>query len=96
MRTLLATGLAVVGLGLAAAPAIAGEITKIKDLQRGASVTVQGEVVRIMDEDEFRLKDDTGSAEIYIGWKNRVMVNVGETVTVKGFVDDDWRGWAGW
>ncbi len=64
-------------------------ITKIGDVTRGATVTLQGKVTRILDEDEFRLADETGSIRIYIGWRNRVMVNVGETVTVKGFVDDD-------
>lgn len=67
-------------------------ITKIGEVTRGASVTLQGKVTRILDEDEFRLEDETGSIRIYIGWRNRVMVNVGETVTVKGFVDDDLMG----
>ena len=65
------------------------QITNIGDITRGASVTLQGEVTRILDEDEFRLQDDTGSVKIYIGWRNRVMVGVGETVKVVGFVDDD-------
>lgn len=64
-------------------------ITNISDISRGASVTLKGTVTRILDEDEFRLEDKTGSVKIYIGWKNRVMVKVGESVTVKGFVDDD-------
>lgn len=65
------------------------KITKIGEVTRGANVTLKGQVIRILDEDEFRLKDETGSIRIYIGWRNRVMVNVGETVTVRGFVDDD-------
>ena len=65
------------------------QITNIGDITRGASVTLQGEVSRILDEDEFRLQDNTGSVKIYIGWKNRVMVTVGERVKVVGFVDDD-------
>ena len=65
------------------------QITNIGDITRGASVTLQGEVSRILDEDEFRLQDDTGSVKIYIGWRNRVMVRVGESVKVVGFVDDD-------
>ena len=65
------------------------KITNIIDISRGASVTLKGTVTRILDEDEFRLEDKTGSVKIYIGWKNRVMVKVGESVTVKGFVDDD-------
>lgn len=65
------------------------QVTNIGDITRGASVTLQGEVIRILDEDEFRLKDNTGSVKIYIGWRNRVMVRVGESVKVIGFVDDD-------
>lgn len=80
---------AVAALLLAAPGSLASEVTKIENLERGASVTLQGEVVRILDEDEFRLRDDTGSVQIYIGWQNRVMVDVGETVTVSGFVDND-------
>ncbi|MDJ0621602.1 MAG: NirD/YgiW/YdeI family stress tolerance protein [Desulfocapsaceae bacterium] len=65
------------------------QITNIADISRGASVTLQGKVTRILDEDEFRLQDDTGSVKIYIGWRNRVTVRVGESVKVVGFVDDD-------
>lgn len=68
------------------------QVTPIAELQRGQSVTVEGVVSRITDEDEFRLRDDTCSVLIYIGWKNRVMVNVGERVTVEGVVDDDLVG----
>lgn len=53
------------------------------------SATVQGEVTRILDEDEFRIEDDSGSVRVYIGWKNRVSVTVGEKITVEGIVDDD-------
>lgn len=72
-----------------AVAAPAEEFTSIGDIQRGMSVTLKGEVARITDEDEFRLRDDTGSVLIYIGWRNRVMVKTGETVIVRGFVDDD-------
>lgn len=65
------------------------KIIAIEDVTRGAQVNIQGQVTRILDEDEFRLQDDTGSIRIYIGWKNRVPVNIGETVKVSGFVDDD-------
>jgi uncharacterized protein YdeI (BOF family) len=70
--------------------AVADEnITNIAEVNPGASVTLKGKVTRILDEDEFRLEDETGSIKVYIGWKNRVMVDVGETVTVKGVVDND-------
>ena len=82
---LIVWGIAAVGHGTASPETV----TKIGEVTRGASVTLKGEVTRILDEDEFRLKDETGSIRIYIGWRNRVMVNVGETVTVKGVVDDD-------
>ncbi|MDJ0950905.1 MAG: NirD/YgiW/YdeI family stress tolerance protein [Alphaproteobacteria bacterium] len=89
MRFLPMTTVALLVLLLAVPSSFAKEVTKIEDIQRGASVTLQGEVTRILDEDEFRLQDETGSVRVYIGWRNRVMVDVGERVTVKGFVDDD-------
>ena len=75
--------------GVAQSAATPEKITKIEDVTRGASVTLQGKVTRILVEDEFRLADETGSIRIYIGWRNRVMVTVGESITVRGFVDDD-------
>jgi hypothetical protein len=67
----------------------ADDITAIDLLERGMTATIKGEVTRILDEDEFRIADQTGSVRVYIGWKNRVNIQVGETVTVRGFVDDD-------
>lgn len=67
--------------------AIAQELIPIEKLASGMSVTVKGEVTRILDEDEFRMKDSTGSVRVYIGWKNRMPVPVGETVLVLGVVD---------
>ncbi len=89
MRFLAIATTAFMAFAVAAPTGLAKTITKIDDIERGASVTLEGEVTRILDDDEFRLQDDTGSVRIYIGWRNRVMVDVGETVTVKGFVDDD-------
>ncbi len=62
--------------------------TPIADVQRGTMVTVAGTVERITDEDEFRLTDASGSIQIYVG-PNWVPAEVGESVTVDGFVDDD-------
>lgn len=73
------------------APAMANPITPIADAQRGTMVTVQGTVERITDEDEFRLADASGSIRIYVG-PNWVPADVGEAVTVNGFVDDDLIG----
>ena len=63
-------------------------VTAITDVERGAMVTVVGTVDRLLDEDEFRLRDDTGSLRVYVG-PNWVPAELGETVTVFGFMDDD-------
>ncbi|MEE4203983.1 MAG: hypothetical protein V2I45_10155 [Halieaceae bacterium] len=73
---------------LAASVASAQQITPVADAQRGTMVTVQGTVERITDEDEFRLADASGNIRIYVG-PNWVPAEVGETVIVNGFVDDD-------
>ncbi len=72
---------------LIAAAAFANNVTPIADLQRGSMVTVMGTVEKIMDTDEFRLADETGSVRIYIG-PNWVPAQVGEKVSISGFVDD--------
>jgi uncharacterized protein YdeI (BOF family) len=73
---------------VATAAIASGPVTPIGDLQRGSMVTVKGTVERITDEDEFRLTDGSGTVRIYVG-PNWVPANVGEAVTVDGFVDDD-------
>lgn len=72
--------------------AAAGDVTNIADVRPGASVRLQGTVTRILDEDEFRIEDETGSIRVYIGWRNRIPVEVGERVRVRGIVDDDLVG----
>ena len=69
--------------------ALADDVTPIADVQRGTMVTVSGTVERILDEDEFRLTDQSGSITIYVG-PNWVPADVGEAVTVHGLVDDGW------
>ena len=64
------------------------QIVPIAEAKRGTMVTVQGTVERITDEDEFRLTDESDSIRVYVG-PNWVPADVGETVTVTGFVDDD-------
>jgi uncharacterized protein YdeI (BOF family) len=63
-------------------------VTPIADVQRGTLVTVAGTVERITDEDEFRLTDASGRIRVYVG-QNRVPAEVGESIMVSGFVDDD-------
>ncbi len=62
---------------------------RIADVRRGQTVVLRGEVQRIQDEDEFVLRDESGTIEVYIGWKNDMPLRVGQTVTVHGVADDD-------
>lgn len=63
------------------------EITKISTLERYTTTHIKGEVVRILDEDEFRLKDESGKIKVYVGWKNPGVVRKGDKITVKGMLD---------
>ena len=67
----------------------AEEVMSIGELKPDMSATIEGKVVRVLDEDEFLLKDETGSIEVYIGWKNKISFQSGEKLTVQGVVDDD-------
>ncbi len=66
----------------------ADRVTQIAEVKRGTMVTVHGTVERITDEDEFRLADESGSIRVYVG-PNWVPADVGESVVVHGFVDND-------
>jgi len=61
----------------------------VSDVARGDRVLLRGEVVRITDEDEFLLADDTGRIRVYIGWKNDLPVKKGDKIIVEGRSDDD-------
>lgn len=61
----------------------------IGTLRRGQSATITGRVDRILDTDEFRLVDETGSVRVYAGWRHRLTVQVGDRVTITGTMDDD-------
>jgi uncharacterized protein YdeI (BOF family) len=75
-----------------AVPAVvsAAPLTSIADIRRNSEVTVSGRIDRITDEDEFVLRDATGTVRVYIG-PNRIPAPAGSEVTVTGFVDDDLR-----
>ena len=78
---------------LAIAPpgaALANTVTPIAEIERGTMVTVAGTVEEIRDYDEFRLVDDTGSVDVDLR-RHWVPADMGEAVTVTGFVDDDGR-----
>ena len=62
--------------------------TAIGEIARNTMVTVSGTVQRVTDEDEFVIEDATGSISVWTG-NQFFTVDVGESVTVTGFVDDD-------
>lgn len=62
-------------------------VSSISGLVRNTSVTVQGTVTRASEEDEFIIKDSTGSVQVYTG-RTFFTVNVGDVVTVTGLVDE--------
>ncbi|WP_241462561.1 hypothetical protein [Tateyamaria sp. ANG-S1] len=70
---------------LSAAPVLA-EITAIADVQRNQPVTVAGTIERFHDEDEIRLRDETGSLRVYIG-PQPVALSLGQSIQVSGFMD---------
>jgi uncharacterized protein YdeI (BOF family) len=62
-------------------------VSSISELVRNTLVTIQGTVTRASEEDEFILKDSTGSVQVYTG-RTFFTVNVGDVVTVTGLVDE--------
>ena len=89
MFVLQTTRVAMIAAALLAGPALAASPIPVAEVERGQIVTVSGEVVRILDEDEFRLRDDTGVIDIYVGYGNRLALAQGDRVTVTGRADDD-------
>jgi uncharacterized protein YdeI (BOF family) len=65
-------------------------LTALGELRRGEYVVVRGEVTRMRDYDEFVIEDGSGRAEIEVrGGMRRPAFRAGDTVTVRGWVDDD-------
>ncbi|MFD2552023.1 hypothetical protein ACFSQP_09370 [Bizionia sediminis] len=63
------------------------EITPITNLKNNTSAYIKGQVEKILDNDTFRIKDNSGSIAVYTGWKNTNLVTVGQQVIVKGVLD---------
>jgi uncharacterized protein YdeI (BOF family) len=63
------------------------KITRISDLQNYTESYISGEVIKILDEDDFRLEDSSGKIKVYTGWKNTNLVKMGDKITVKGKLD---------
>lgn len=94
MKVLIATMVAVLavvgGVASVAAQESAEVTTALNELRRGEFVTVSGTVTRMRDYDEFLIEDGAGRAEIYVrGGMRRPMFRTGDTVIVRGWVDDD-------
>ncbi len=76
--------------GEAAAQEQQETVTALQDVRRGEFVTVRGEVTRMRENDEFIIEDDSGRAEVYVrGGLRRPTFRQGDTITVRGWVDDD-------
>jgi len=63
-------------------------ITPIGSVTRNQRVTLSGTVDRVTDEDEFYLRDNTGTIKVWTGG-SFFTVEPGEVVQVAGVVDDD-------
>ena len=63
------------------------KITKISELQNYTDSYINGEVIKIFDEDEFRVEDSSGNIKVYTGWKNTNLVRKDEKITVRGKLD---------
>ncbi len=79
---------ALAAAALVPALASAGNVTPVAEARPGALVTISGTVERVLDYDEFRLADGTGSILVYVGPDGHD-ARAGERVTVAGRVDDD-------
>ena len=60
---------------------------KISELEKYKPAQIEGKVIKIMDEDEFRVKDESGKIKVYTGWKNTNTVSLGEKIKIKGYLD---------
>lgn len=63
------------------------KITKISELQNYTDSYIKGEVIKILDEDEFRFKGSSGKIKVYTGWKNTNLVKKDEKITIRGKLD---------
>ena len=62
-------------------------VSSITALVRNTMVTIEGTVTRASEEDEFIIKDSTGSVQVYTG-RTFYTVQVGDVVSVSGLVDE--------
>ncbi|MGC9341374.1 MAG: hypothetical protein ACP5E3_01595 [Bacteroidales bacterium] len=76
-----------VGMAIQASNDNDNKIVKIVELKNYKTSIIKGEVVKILDEDEFRIQDNSGKIKVYTGWKNTNTVSLGEKVMVKGYQD---------
>jgi uncharacterized protein YdeI (BOF family) len=72
----------------AVSPSRAETITPIAGAPRGAAVTVQGAVARVLDDDEICLADASGHIVVHLG-PEAPTIAAGERLTIRGRIDDD-------
>lgn len=73
----------------AGSPSRSETITPIDEAARGAALTVQGAVARVLDDDEVRLADASGDIVVYLG-PEAPTIAAGERLTIRGRIDDEW------
>lgn len=78
--------------GALAAPSSGNSINAIKDMKNGASVSLEGTIDDITNEREFVLRDSSGTIAVDIESNQSVVFEKGDTVTVKGLVDNGLTG----
>lgn len=86
---LIGAGITVATLTVVAAPSLSQ--STIQDLRSANTVTLSGEVVRLMDDDDFLLDDGTGQIEVEAETAaiRESNLAVGTTVMVTGYYDED-------
>lgn len=86
---LIGAGITVATLAVIAAPGLSQ--STIQNLRSTNTVTLEGEVVRLIDDEEFLLDDGTGQIEVEAETAAIQESNlaVGTSVTVTGYYDED-------
>lgn len=92
MKSNIIFALAVSVVSAITTPALAYAITNISDLRQEQTVTISGEVTKIIgDDNEWEVTDETGYVVVDAGslWEEAIDVSVGDRLTVIGELDEN-------
>lgn len=78
---------AVAGVAALLSTSALAAMTSIKDLQDKSTVTISGTVGKVKNENEFTLRDATGTVDINLKAGQSVVLKEGQKVSVNGTVD---------